>query len=174
MRLQVDGLHWLLAGLRAVGIGADVAAARGPAPLALSAVVAARISQCRSLFRTGRADRACARRTSRYARRGPRKDVRHPRTVGVGKSPFLRAGLFPRLWRDDRRFPTLGGVRRQRHALTCDTVYGLKSPVNEARHAGVWTCAFAPMDRCSYLVPATFGRARMRGARAELSAPGRL
>jgi hypothetical protein len=48
-------------------------------------------------------------------------------------------------------------------------VYGLKSPGNDkARHAGVWTCAFAPMDGWSCLVPATFGKARMRGARAEL------
>jgi ABC-type nitrate/sulfonate/bicarbonate transport system ATPase subunit len=34
---------------------------------------------------------------------------------GVGKSSFLRAGLLPRLRRDDRRFLTLGGVRPQRH-----------------------------------------------------------
>ena len=64
VRLQVDGLHRLLAGLRAVGIGADSFAwppPGRPGPLAVSGLAAAGISRCRSLFRTGRADRACAR-----------------------------------------------------------------------------------------------------------------
>lgn len=44
-------------------------------------------------------------------------------------------------------------------ASTGMPVYGLKSPGNdEARHAGVWTCAFAPHGRWSCLVPATFGK----------------
>jgi hypothetical protein len=39
----------------------------------------------------------------------------------AGKSSFLRAGLLPRLRREDRRFPPLGIVRPQRLpiAQTC-------------------------------------------------------
>ncbi|MFI7670621.1 TIR domain-containing protein [Nocardia sp. NPDC049526] len=37
---------------------------------------------------------------------------------GVGKSSFLRAGLLPRLHRDDRHFLSMGIVRPQRNALT--------------------------------------------------------
>lgn len=36
---------------------------------------------------------------------------------GSDKSSFLRAGLIPRLQRDDRRFVVLGIVRPQRNAL---------------------------------------------------------
>jgi AAA ATPase domain len=37
---------------------------------------------------------------------------------GVGKSSFLRAGLLPRLQRDDRHFLTMEIMRPQRHPLT--------------------------------------------------------
>jgi hypothetical protein len=37
---------------------------------------------------------------------------------GVGKSSFLRAGLLPRLRRDDRHFLVMDIVRPQRHPLT--------------------------------------------------------
>jgi WD40 repeat protein/CHASE3 domain sensor protein len=40
---------------------------------------------------------------------------------GTGKSSFLRAGLLPRLAREDRRFTLLGIVRPGRNALTGDT-----------------------------------------------------
>jgi WD40 repeat protein len=40
---------------------------------------------------------------------------------GTGKSSFLRAGLLPRLHRDDRSFLLLDTVRPQRNALTGDT-----------------------------------------------------
>ena len=40
---------------------------------------------------------------------------------GAGKSSFLRAGLLPRLAREDRRFTLLGTVRPGRNALTGDT-----------------------------------------------------
>ena len=56
-----------------------------------------------------------------------------------------------------------GWLITQRSRAPSMPVYGLKSPGNdEARHAGVWTRAFAPMDSWSCLVPATFGKARMR------------
>jgi WD40 repeat protein len=50
---------------------------------------------------------------------------------GAGKSSFLRAGLLPRLVREDRRFILLGIVRPGRHALTGDT--GLAAAIWEAR-----------------------------------------
>ena len=39
---------------------------------------------------------------------------------GSGKSSFLRAGLIPRLQRDDRNFVVLGTVRPGRNAITGD------------------------------------------------------
>jgi WD40 repeat protein len=50
---------------------------------------------------------------------------------GSGKSSFLRAGLIPRLQRDDRHFLTLGIVRPQRNALTGD--HGLAAAIQSAR-----------------------------------------
>ena len=52
---------------------------------------------------------------------------------GSGKSSFLRAGLIPRLQRDDRHFLTLGIMRPQRNALTGD--HGLAAAIQSARHA---------------------------------------
>ena len=51
---------------------------------------------------------------------------------GVGKSSFLRAGLLPRLQRDDRHFVTMEIVRPERHPLTGDlglakSIYALRS-----------------------------------------------
>lgn len=40
---------------------------------------------------------------------------------GAGKSAYMRAGLLPRLYRDDRRFLPMGVVRPARDALTGDT-----------------------------------------------------
>ena len=50
---------------------------------------------------------------------------------GTGKSSFLRAGLLPRLAREDRRFTLLGIVRPGRNALTGDA--GLAAAVWHAR-----------------------------------------
>lgn len=50
---------------------------------------------------------------------------------GVGKSSFLRAGLLPRLRRDDRRFLTMTVVRPRRRALTGET--GLARAIHDLR-----------------------------------------
>jgi WD40 repeat protein len=50
---------------------------------------------------------------------------------GTGKSSFLRAGLLPRLRRDDREFMVLDIVRPQRSALTGDT--GLARAIHATR-----------------------------------------
>src|SRR6476661_4444301 len=132
VRLQLDGLHRLLTGLRAVGIGADSFAwlppvdpdrspYRGWQPLESvdAAVYFGRDAQIvRAL------DDLREMRTAGHERMfvilGP---------SGVGKSSFLRAGLLPRLHRDDRRFLTMSVVRPQRHALTGET--GLARAIHE-------------------------------------------
>jgi WD40 repeat protein len=50
---------------------------------------------------------------------------------GSGKSSFLRAGLIPRLQRDDRNFVVLGTVRPGRNAITGDR--GLAAAIHSAR-----------------------------------------
>ena len=60
---------------------------------------------------------------------------------GAGKSSFLRAGLIPRLQREDRRFVVLGIVRPHRAALTGDR--GLAAAIHAARQA--LRCGGAPL-----------------------------
>ena len=50
---------------------------------------------------------------------------------GSGKSSFLRAGLIPRLQRDDRNFVVMGTVRPGRNAVT--GVHGLAAAIHSAR-----------------------------------------
>ncbi|WP_319454892.1 MULTISPECIES: TIR domain-containing protein [unclassified Mycobacterium] len=52
---------------------------------------------------------------------------------GSGKSSFLRAGLIPRLQRQDRSFFVLGIMRPERDALTGE--HGLAAAIHSARHA---------------------------------------
>ena len=52
---------------------------------------------------------------------------------GSGKSSFLRAGLIPRLQREDRRFVVLGIMRPERNALTGER--GLAAAIHTARRA---------------------------------------
>jgi hypothetical protein len=52
---------------------------------------------------------------------------------GSGKSSFLRAGLIPRLQREDRRFVVLGVARPERNALTGQG--GLATAIHDARRA---------------------------------------
>ncbi|SPM38380.1 hypothetical protein MNAB215_557, partial [Mycobacterium numidiamassiliense] len=52
---------------------------------------------------------------------------------GSGKSSFLRAGLIPRLQRDDRNFVVLGTVRPARNAMTGDR--GLAAAIHSACRA---------------------------------------
>ena len=53
---------------------------------------------------------------------------------GAGKSSFLRAGLWPRLQRDDRNFLALPLVRPQRAAISGETglLHSIETAVNEA------------------------------------------
>ena len=60
---------------------------------------------------------------------------------GAGKSSFLRAGLIPRLQREDRRFLVLGILRPQRAALTGD--HGLAAAIDTANK--VLKLAAAPL-----------------------------
>jgi WD40 repeat protein len=52
---------------------------------------------------------------------------------GSGKSSFLRAGLIPRLQRDDRNFTVLGVVRPERDALNGS--HGFAASIHSARQA---------------------------------------
>jgi len=52
---------------------------------------------------------------------------------GTGKSSFLRAGLLPRLTRDDRHFLPLLVIRPERHPITGE--YGLAMALHKARLA---------------------------------------
>ena len=52
---------------------------------------------------------------------------------GSGKSSFLRAGVIPRLQREDRRFVVLGIMRPERNALTGER--GLAAAIHTARKA---------------------------------------
>ena len=134
VRLQLDGLHRLLGGLRAVGIGADSFAwpppgdpdrspYRGWQPLESvdAAVYFGRDAQIVRALDELREMRVAGRERM-FVVLGP---------SGVGKSSFLRAGLLPRLRRDDRRFLTMTVVRPQRHALTGET--GLARSIHDLR-----------------------------------------
>ena len=118
-----EGLLRLRDGLRAAGIGADTfawppadepdrAPYRGWRPLQAvdAAVYFGRDAQI------GRALNVI--RGLRSAGEGHLFVILGP--SGVGKSSFLRAGLLPRLQRDDRHFLPMEIVRPQRNALTGD------------------------------------------------------
>ncbi|NNH68616.1 TIR domain-containing protein [Nocardia uniformis] len=118
---RTEGLYRLLDGLRTAGLGAqhfpwppasdpDRSPYRGWQPFeAIDAAVYfgrdAQIVRGMDLLRGMRAEG----RPSVFAILGP---------SGTGKSSFLRAGLLPRLVRDDRRFVVLDIVRPERAALT--------------------------------------------------------
>jgi WD40 repeat protein len=137
VELLESGLQRLLAGLRAVGVGADSFAwppaadpdrspYRGWQPLesADAAIYFGRDTQIvRALdeLRQMRDDG----RESIFVILGP---------TGVGKSSFLRAGLLPRLDRDDHNYLSMPIVRPARHTLTGDnglahSIHGLRAGV---------------------------------------------
>src|SRR6476660_2623081 len=132
--LATEGLARLLNGLRALGIGADYfpwpppgdaerAPYRGWAPLeeADAAVFFGRDAQIlRGL------DVLRGMRTS-----GVESLLVILGRSGAGKSSFLRAGLLPRLRRDDRTFVPLSIVRPERAVLTGDL--GLAAAVHQLR-----------------------------------------
>ncbi|MGH3971585.1 MAG: WD40 repeat domain-containing protein, partial [Mycobacterium sp.] len=93
---------------------------------------------------------------------------------GSGKSSFLRAGLIPRLQRDDRHFLTLGIIRPQRAALTGD--HGLAAAIHTARTAlhldgvplgEIKTACLAGPDRVAELLGQVRAAAAERLADAE-------
>ncbi|MCP9623035.1 TIR domain-containing protein [Nocardia otitidiscaviarum] len=118
---RTEGLHRLLDGLRTAGLGAQHfpwppsndpqrSPYRGWQPFEAvdAAVYFGRDVQIVRAMDMLRGMRAGA-RPSVFAILGP---------SGTGKSSFLRAGLLPRLARDDRRFAVLDIVRPERAALT--------------------------------------------------------
>lgn len=137
VKFTTDGLIRLLRGLRAVGIGADSfrwpppgdperSPYRGWEPLESvdAAVYFGRDAQIIRALDELRGMREAGRERM-FVILGP---------SGVGKSSFLRAGLLPRLTRDDRRFLTMPVVRPERRALTGETglarsIYGLRDGV---------------------------------------------
>ena len=121
VQLAAEGLHRLLNGLRALGIGAeyfpwpppddpDRAPYRGWAPLeeADAAVFFGRDAQILRGLDVLRGMRTSG-VESLFVVLGP---------SGAGKSSFMRAGLLPRLRRDDRTFLPLPIVRPERAVLT--------------------------------------------------------
>jgi WD40 repeat protein len=132
--LSTEGLQRLREALRALGIGADYfpwpprgdsdrTPYRGWAPLeeADAAVFFGRDAQIVRGLDAVRGMRASG-VESLMVILGP---------SGAGKSSFLRAGLLPRLRRDDRRFLPLGIVRPERAVLTGEL--GLASAVHQLR-----------------------------------------
>jgi len=131
---RTEGLRRLLRGLRDAGVGAehfawpppgdpDRAPYRGWEPLEEqdAAVFFGRDEQIISGLDKLRGMRASGSATL-FVVLGP---------SGAGKSSFLRAGLLPRLRRDDRHFLPLGIVRPERAALTGE--HGLARAVHTTR-----------------------------------------
>jgi hypothetical protein len=58
------------------------------------------------------------------------RSIRHRGASDAGKSSFLRAGLFPRLRRDDRNFLPLAIIRPERAAISGET--GLLAALEDA------------------------------------------
>ena len=132
--LSTQGLQRLLGGLRALGIGAEYfewpppgdterAPDRGWAPLeeADAAVFFGRDAQILRGLDVLRGMRASGVQ-SLFVILGP---------SGAGKSSFLRAGLLPRLRRDDHRFLPLPIVRPERAVLT--GAHGLAHAIHRLR-----------------------------------------
>ncbi|MBV8862242.1 MAG: toll/interleukin-1 receptor domain-containing protein, partial [Mycobacterium sp.] len=87
---------------------------------------------------------------------------------GTGKSSFLRAGLIPRLQRDDRRFLVLGVMRPERNALTGDQ--GFAAVIHSARQRfGLLTPSLGDIKAAVLNEPAAVGEllVEVRQAAAE-------
>ncbi|MDH2414454.1 TIR domain-containing protein [Nocardioides sp. CER19] len=152
VRFQTDGLHRLLRGMRQAGIGAEQFAwppaddperspYRGWEPLEEkdAAVFYGRDAQIVRGMDALRGMRASG-VESLFVILGP---------SGVGKSSFLRAGLLPRIRRDDRHFLVAGTVRPGRDVLTGER--GLAHAIHRLRvDMGLRAPALADVkDACS-------------------------
>jgi WD40 repeat protein len=101
---------------------------------------------------------------------------------GAGKSSFLRAGLLPRLRREDDRFLPLGIVRPHRDVLTGES--GLAASIQTARQAVNLSepplgdikvaCVQSPQRVCELLREVQHAAAERLGARAEDGPPPTL
>jgi hypothetical protein len=134
VRFLTSGLRRLQKGLREAGIAPDAfawppqddpdrAPYRGWQPLATvdAAIYFGRDAQINRALTTIRELRSAG-ENQRFVILG---------ASGVGKSSFLRAGLLPRLSRDDRHFLVMNIVRPQRHPLTGR--YGLARSIHALR-----------------------------------------
>ena len=182
--LSTDGLRRLLNGLRGLGIGAeyfpwpppqdpDRAPYRGWAPLeeADAAVFFGRDAQILAGLDDLRGMRASGVK-SLLVILGP---------SGSGKSSFLRAGLLPRLRRDDRTFLPMDMVRPERAVLTGEhglaasvqalrTDLGLRGPVLGEIKTGCLACDVERLR--GWLEEARqVARARLLDLRADQPAP---
>ena len=139
VRLDSVGLQRLLEALRAWGSGPSISCGRRRAipPRPVPGVGTAGRSGCGGVFRARRPDPAGTRCTARDAVDGGGNRlfvILGP--SGAGKSSFLRAGLLPRLRRDDRRFLPLPIVRPERAVLTGELGLAHGDP-SVAHRAGV-------------------------------------
>ncbi|MDA2891294.1 TIR domain-containing protein [Mycolicibacterium sp. BiH015] len=133
---SADGLYRLFQGIKGAGISADSfhwppvhdparAPYRGWEPLseADAAVFFGRDAELVQGLDALRGMRKDASRQSLFIVLGP---------SGVGKSSFLRAGLLPRLRRDDRNFTLLDIVRPERAAISGKSA--LAASIHSTRH----------------------------------------
>jgi WD40 repeat protein len=169
-----DGLYRLRAGILAAGVGAnsfewppatdpDRAPYRGWDPLDHddAAVFFGRDAEILAGLDALRGMRA-ARVDTLFVVQGP---------SGTGKSSFLRAGLLPRLRRDDRDFVLLDIVRPQRDVLTSNT--GLAQSIHATRiHLGLGGPTLLDVKRACRRGEAERLRAWLREVQA--TASGRL
>ena len=133
--LATEGLRRLMTGLHTLGIAAQ----HFPWPPADDPKRAPYWGGNRCRKSTRRCSSAATPRSARYGPPAPDAcigcglDAGDTGPLRCGKSSFLRAGLLPRVRRDDREFVPMAIVRPERAVLTGDT--GLASSIHGLRTA---------------------------------------